>query len=69
MGAGWRGGVRGPVEEWGALTLGGVALWELSILIRVIFTRLLALLAVWMWHRCVRKAVNGDVVDGEIGNG
>lgn len=69
MGAGGCGGERGPVEQWRSLTLGSVALWELSVLIGVIFTRLLGLLAEWVWHRCMRKAVNGDVVDGEVGNG
>lgn len=69
MGAGGRGGVGGHVEQWGTLTLGDADLWELSILIRVVFARVLALLAVGRWHSCVWKAVNGDIVDGKIGNG
>lgn len=69
MRAGGRGGVRGPVEQWGALTLGDVDLRKLSILIRVVLTRLLALLAVRRGDSSVGKAINGDVVDGEIRNG
>lgn len=69
VGAGGRGGVRGCVEQWRALTLGDADLWKLSILIQVVFPRLLGLLAVGRWHSCVWKAINGDVVNGEIGNG
>lgn len=69
MGAGWRGRVRGPVEQWRALTLGDVDLRKLSILIRMVFTGLLALLDVGRWHGSVGKAINGDVVDGKIRNG
>lgn len=52
-----------------ALTLGYGNLWKLSILIRVVFSRLRGLLAVRMWHCSVWKAVYGDVVDGKIRNG
>lgn len=69
MGAGGRGGVGGHVEQRGTLTLGHAALWELSILIHVVFARVLALLAVGRRHSCVWKAVNGDIVDGKVGNG
>lgn len=68
MGAGGCGGVGGPVEQWGALTLGDVNLRKLSILIRVVFTRLLALLAVGRWHGSVGKAINWDIVDGKVRN-
>lgn len=61
--------MRSPVEQWGTLTLGDADLRELSVLIGVVFSGLLALLAVRMWHSSVRKAVNGDVVDGKIRNG
>lgn len=61
--------MRGHVEQWGTLTLGEADLWELSILIHVVLARLLALLAVGRWHSCVGEAVNGDIVDGKIGNG
>lgn len=64
MGAGRCMGVRGPVEQWGALTLGDADLRRLSILIRVVLPWLLALLAEGRWHRSMRKAINGDVVDG-----
>lgn len=69
MGAGGRGGVRGPVEQWGALTLRDIDLRKLSILIRVVFTRLLALPDVGWWHSSGGKAINGDVVDGKIRDG
>lgn len=61
--------MRGPVEQWGALTLGDGDLRQLPILIRVVFSRLLAFLAVGRWHSSVRKAINGDVVDGKVRNG
>ena len=64
MGAGWCRGVRGPVEQRGALTLGDADLRRLSILIRVVLPRLLALLAEGRWHSSMRKTINGDVVDG-----
>lgn len=59
----------GPVEQWGALTLGDVDLRKLTILIHVVFTGLLALLAVRRWHSSVGKAIDGYVVDGKIRNG
>lgn len=61
--------MRGPVEQRGALTLGDVDLRKLSILICVVLARLLALLAVWREDSSVGKAIDGDVVDGEIRNG
>lgn len=61
--------MRGPVEQWGALTLGDVDLRKLSVLIRVVFTRLLALLAIRRRNSSVGEAVNGDVVDGKVRNG
>ena len=66
MGAGGCGGVRRLLEQRRALTLGDADLWKLSILIHVVFTGLLALLAVRMWRSSVGEAVNGDVVDGQI---
>lgn len=57
------------MEQWGTLPLGDADLWELSILIHVVFARFLALLAVGRWRGCVWEAVNGDIVDGKIGNG
>lgn len=71
MRAGGRGGVGvgGSVKQWGALMLWDIDLWKLSILIRVVLTRFLALLAVRRWHRSVGKAINGDVVDGKIRDG
>lgn len=57
------------MKQWGALTLRDIDLWKLSILIRVVFTRLLALLAVGRWHSSVGKAIDGDVVDGQIRDG
>ncbi len=61
--------MRGPVEQWGALTLGDVDLRQLPILIHVVFSRLVALLAVGRWHSSVGEAINGDVVDGKVRNG
>lgn len=69
MSAGGLGGVRGCVEQWGALTLGDVDLRKLSVLIQVFIPRLLALFAVGRWHSSVWMAINGDVVNGKIGNG
>lgn len=59
-----------PMEEWGALTLRDVDLWKFSVLIDMVvgFCGLLAFLAVGRWHSSVRKAINGDVVNGKIRN-
>lgn len=61
--------VRGCVEQWGALTHGDVDLRKLSVLIQVFIPRLLALFAEGRWHSSVWMAINGDIVNGKIGNG
>lgn len=69
MGTGGRRRVRRSVKKRGALTLGDADLWKLSVMIRVVFSRLRGLLAVRMWHCSVWKAVYGDVIDGKIRDG
>lgn len=69
MRAGGCGGVGRPVKQRGALTLWDADLRKLSVLISVAFTRLLALLAVGRWQGSMRKAVNGYVGDGKMGDG
>lgn len=61
--------MRGPVVERGALTRGDAHLRRLPVLMRVVFPRIRALLAVGRRQSGVWKAVNGDVVDGKTGNG
>lgn len=49
--------------------LGETDLRKLSILLPMVFSRIVTLFAIGRWHGILWKAIYGDVVNGKIGNG